>query len=171
VKFGTNNAIGVQTGTVAGRIQFSWTLDLPVPPPPLLCLCLYSHCACNHQHHDGHAVGNGVVLNMFSNTRDATTLRFVFNTTPAVLLSCGGVSGCSVTELRLVSMSGRCSAHGTRPIRITRRHFTPSAIFHQWKSDRKCVCHDTNSAGTSVADPFCCLNVHTMISNRTGCIT
>jgi hypothetical protein len=105
-QFGGNSSagpIGFQSGTVAGVIRFSGTLQagtvqstnfgspgvdrLTIPRQPPLIQSLETS-AQN---------GFAVLIHLLSTPREVTQLSLTFNTTPAVTLSCGSVSGCSAS--------------------------------------------------------------------------
>jgi len=94
--------VGFQTGTVAGTLTFnatihagaietplSATMEIPSLPP------LIQKIQTDSQN------GFAAVITMMSTPREVTDLILVFNTTPAVRLSCGSAPGCSTSASTL----------------------------------------------------------------------
>jgi hypothetical protein len=94
--------IGFQTGTVAGTLSFAgvaqagtaqksftFTVTVPRRPPTIYSM--------QKDPKDSAAI----LITLFSTSREVTQLVLHFNTSPAVRLNCGSVTGCSVSGTTL----------------------------------------------------------------------
>jgi hypothetical protein len=100
VFIGGNATVGVQSGTVAGAITIGGSLDPPAPSqpktfPPLVFTVPAAPPAITGITKE--TTGSAVVINMYSNTKNVASVTFSFSTIPGVLLSCGGVTGCTTS--------------------------------------------------------------------------
>jgi len=95
-----NSAVGIQTGTVAGTLTLSATIQSPgtVQPPsvPSIVSVLPLQTPIVTKITKDTQSGLAVLIVLMSNTRDLNSVTFTFGTTPSVKLNCGSLAGCSV---------------------------------------------------------------------------
>ncbi len=96
--------IGFQSGTVAGTLSFSGTLQAgtvqtTIAPSSSLAsgLTISRQRPVIQSLETSSQNGFAVSINLFSTTREISQFSLSFNTLTAVTLSCGSVSGCSVS--------------------------------------------------------------------------
>jgi len=100
-RFGANpeaGPIGFQTGTVAGTLSFTGTLqtgDLQTPFSISRAIPRQAPTVHSVQQEGTSRTSFSIAINLFSTPREVTQLILRFNTTPPSKVSCGSVTDCS----------------------------------------------------------------------------